>query len=78
MSPLGSSGLPPEIGEYDEQRPVQAFLMWRSNRPDVDGKGRNFRLSVFMFHEAGESPEMDDLSEPDAPETRCSKSARAV
>ena len=68
MSPLDNSHLPDEIGDYDEQRPVQAFLMWRSYGPDVDGKGRNFGLSVFMFHETGEPPEIDALSEPDAPE----------
>ncbi len=68
MSPLDSSNLPPEIGEYDEQRSVRAFLMWRSYEADVDGKGRNFRLSVFMYHEVGGLPEMDQLSAPDAPE----------
>lgn len=26
VSPLDSSGLPPEIGDHDEHRPVQAFL----------------------------------------------------
>lgn len=40
MSPLDNSHLPAEIGDYDQQRPVQAFLMWRSNGSDVDGMGR--------------------------------------
>jgi len=68
VSPLSNSGLPPEIGDYDEKRSVQAFLMWRSHGPDIDGKGRNFGLSVFMFREAHGLPEIDKMSEPDAPE----------
>lgn len=51
------------IGDWDEQRPVKAFTVWRSQFSDTSGAGKDYVLSAFLYRVGEEPAVLHEMSE---------------